>query len=276
VLIGFTTDATHYVDIYTASGSRHDGTWNETKYRLDVADAVALDIREDYVRILGLLMGVSSASVARATIAFGGITATTNLVEISNSIIRTHANASFTGTGIDSGDTDLNYKFKNLVVHERTANAGSRGLSISAATGYVHNCTIKSSSGTGVRNIAGTMHCQNVVVSAPTCFTVTAGTVNRNYVITSDATADDAGGTGNQINISEASMTFTDAANTDFHISSGSTLKDQGVDLSGDANLPVTDDIGGQARDATPDVGAHEYVTPDPILGAIIFNRNIG
>jgi len=37
--------------------------------------------------------------------------------------------------------------------------------------------------------------------------------------------------------------------------------KDKGTDLSSDANLPIWNDIDGDARGATWDVGADEYIS---------------
>lgn len=58
------------------------------------------------------------------------------------------------------------------------------------------------------------------------------------------------------------SVTFENAGAGDFHLGSGDTVaKDKGTDLSSDANLPIWNDIDGDARGATWDVGADEYIS---------------
>lgn len=62
------------------------------------------------------------------------------------------------------------------------------------------------------------------------------------------------------------SVTFENAGAGDFHLGSGDTVaKDKGTDLSSDANLPIWNDIDGDARGATWDVGADEYIA----IGAV-------
>lgn len=57
--------------------------------------------------------------------------------------------------------------------------------------------------------------------------------------------------------------TFNNEGGDDFHLDSSDTAaKDKGIDLSTDANLPLWDDIEADARGATWDVGADEYIAP--------------
>lgn len=58
-------------------------------------------------------------------------------------------------------------------------------------------------------------------------------------------------------------VTFEDEAGDDFHLDSTDTgAVDYGTDLSGDANLAFTDDIDGNTRSGTWDVGADEIIAP--------------
>ncbi|MEK7097798.1 MAG: hypothetical protein AAB906_03045, partial [Patescibacteria group bacterium] len=52
---GWTTDATRYIKIHTASAARHAGKWDDAKYRLAVySDPSAIRNQVNYVRIEGL------------------------------------------------------------------------------------------------------------------------------------------------------------------------------------------------------------------------------
>jgi hypothetical protein len=83
-------------------------------------------------------------------------------------------------------------------------------------------------------------------------FYVTAGATFTGSNNCSDI-ASDAPGTSPQT----GTVSFVDAANGDFHLTSGDTVaKDNGTDLSG----TFTTDIDGQTRTGTWDIGADEYV----------------
>lgn len=263
VMISWTTDATRYVNITTDSASRHDGKWNTAKYRLSVADDLALDMRISHIRFDGLQIEVSSATAARNTLNINGVIAGSD-IRFSNTIFRTHPNTSFNATCVGTSDTDTVFRAKNFICHDRTNHGSSRGFSVDWNTGYIYNMTLHGFA-TGFRNFGGTANIKNTVVStcASSCFTLSGGTINREYVITTDATADDSGGDGNQINVTLASMNFTDSTNTDFHIDGSSSLEEQGTDLSGDANYAFSDDIDYQTRTGTWDVGADEFVVEE-------------
>jgi len=54
VIDGWKTDAEHYIKIYTPASERHNGKWDNTKYRLEVNNNHAIVNLERYVRIDGL------------------------------------------------------------------------------------------------------------------------------------------------------------------------------------------------------------------------------
>jgi hypothetical protein len=56
-------------------------------------------------------------------------------------------------------------------------------------------------------------------------------------------------------------VAFVDEDGDDFHLNASDTVaKNKGTDLSGDSYLPFSDDIDGQTRSGTWDIGADEYV----------------
>src|SRR3989344_1132764 len=57
---GWTTDATHYIEIYVPLSERHRGKWDDGKYRVELSsDANALIVKEVYTRIEGLQISVT-------------------------------------------------------------------------------------------------------------------------------------------------------------------------------------------------------------------------
>lgn len=263
VIAGWTTTAADYIRIYTPITERHDGKWNTAKYRLSVANATAILIQEDYVRLEGIQLEVNAANAANQFgISISGITATNNEIHISHTIARTHTNTSFTTNALSISDTDTIFKVWNCVFHHRggTTSGSDRAVSISSATGWIYNCTVYGGQ-TGIRITGGTNVAKNTVFagSGSNDISVTAGTLTCNYCITEDGTCPV--DTGNQRNVTVASMVFADVTNTDFHIGATSTLEDQGTDLSADANLAFSDDIDGVARSGTWDVGADEITS---------------
>ena len=88
-ITGFTTDATHYVEVVTQTAGRHTGKWDTTKYRLEVAiDGDILKISVPYCRIDGLQIKSTGndAFVARGIRVGPG--ATGGNIRITNNIIR--------------------------------------------------------------------------------------------------------------------------------------------------------------------------------------------
>jgi hypothetical protein len=113
--------------------------------------------------------------------------------------------------------------------------------------------------------MAGTITLKNCVASATFCFQDNGvGTRTVTYCISTDATADDLGGAGNQINKTAASL-FVNAAGNDLRAKTGSSLIDAGVDLSG----TFTTDILGNARPkgSAYDIGAFEATPTASVSG---------
>lgn len=75
----------------------------------------------------------------------------------------------------------------------------------------------------------------------------------------SDATADDAGGTGNRVN---QTFTFIDEANDKYVLDSDDEgAKGFGQDLSGDSEFPFTFDIANQTRNVPWDIGPYKALS---------------
>jgi hypothetical protein len=182
--------------------------------------------------------------------------------------------------GLECGPGDC--RISNNIVYDignlsALTDAEARGIVVTDNNSWVYNNTvykITNSGGTdyarGIFRDSGTATVTNNAVfdvdntgnTSEACF---SGSMTADYNISSDDTADDNGGTGNIINKTDYSSYFqnTTDGTENLHLKgdSNSLWGSYGADLDADANLPITDDIDGDSRDASqPDIGADEYV----------------
>ena len=69
-------------------------------------------------------------------------------------------------------------------------------------------------------------------------------------------------GTWNSVSCADSGVTFADPDNDDYRLADTDTVaRDQGTDLSSDSVYPFDDDILGNTRSGTWDIGFHEYVS---------------
>lgn len=265
VITGWTTTATNHISIKTSAGARHAGVWSNSKYRLYVVNATALTISEDYVRIEGLQIGKSSVSSSdRMAIEIFG--QGTSDIRLSHFITR-HASDVFRQSGIYVQDADALVKIWNWLDygHPDIASVYNSGLIVEAsATVYIYSSTVIGGHiGVNAQVAGAVINAKNVYAScnstsgAPLGFGG-AGTINQTTCASFDATAT---GTGlDNIAVNTTNFTNVTAGSEDFHIPSGSALKDVGTDLSADATIAFSTDIDGETRSGTWDVGADELV----------------
>jgi hypothetical protein len=257
-IFGWTTSAEDYIKIVTAPEARHNGAWDEDAYILRVTDANAIGIAESFVYLEGLQIQVIGESADRVYIdASGGIDADSHL-EFSYNILRGHLESALDSDGIYIGDADADaYLYNNIVSDLTDTQAFSYGIQCGAEC-WIYGNTIYRN-GIGLR-CSGTCYVKNTLSTDHVnddFFDTDAGDFYDNCA-SSDATANYAGGTGNRIN---QIFTFVDAPNGDLHLDSTDIgALNFGEDLSTDLFLSFTDDIDGETRTGTWDVGADEYV----------------
>mgnify|MGYP001618703724 FL=1 len=239
---GTTTDATRYVEFRVASGQGHAGKWDATKAKLIVSAGTAFYNDQPYTRIIGDQISDSANYDVTLRDNFGDFRG--------DKLILKETGTEGLAVLLNSNNSHL----RNSVIYDSFVGIQNN----LGANHYVYNCTIQNCT-TGLKNVANTTIGKNILVKGgTTCFVFVAGTMNLSYCASSDATADDWGGTGNRIS---QTFTFVDETGDDFHLAVGDAgAKDYGVDLSGDANYPFSDDIDGQTRSGTWDIGADEYV----------------
>ena len=257
---GWTTNASYYINIYTTAAARHSGKWDSTKYRLSITGQydTAIDNYADYVYITGLQISGSHALWARYGINSASTGASTKF-GIDKCII-----VNFGGTGAYGIQVaDAAGYIRNTIIYGST-NSFYYGIyfsSVNAGTWVLNNVTVYNCSNKGIYPRYGSGHSiENCVSMAGTQdFNYDfGGTGSINNNVSSDATADDAGGIGHLIN-KTASNQFVSltGGSEDFHVKdTAADIYNTGKDLSG----VFTDDIDGGTRSGTWDIGADEYV----------------
>lgn len=126
-----------------------------------------------------------------------------------------------------------------------------------AGVGNAHNCTVYNCDTSGFHAAGTAPVLKNCATMACTDgFVGTWGGASTNNA--SDVASDAPGS-----NPQTGSISFVDAAGKDFHLASGDTVaKNNGATLTGDATLPVTEDVDGTARPqgAAFDIGFDELI----------------
>lgn len=272
-ILGWTTDATRYIDIKTPVAERHDGKWNTAKYRLEVnaSGTGVIVINEDNVRLEGLQIrhadiSPSGTECAIRVLSTGG---TTDL-RVSYCILR---DGRYT-VRLSSGS---NHYWWNNIIYGGTVG----GLVTTTYSGIIldiYSCTIIGGDTQGIARSVGVVTAKNCYAYASGSGVAYSGTIGKTTCASDDTT----GSAGLQ-NIAYDTSNFTNvtAGSEDLHIPSGSDLIDVGTDTSGEAApMDFTDDIDGDARGATWDVGADELVdagvTVSPSPGFCIAATIIG
>lgn len=254
---GLTVDATRYLKISCDAANRPTAAARSTsKYMLSVANAIAVIIQDDYVTFDSMQIETSSGNGNDQHVFYiASIAATNNAIKISNCRIKGHGNASYRNSLIYTDDGDILMTIWNCILYNAGTNTNSSGARLNTATTNIYNC-VSYGNYSGFRRAAGTANAYDSVAFN------TTDDFNGTWAVIDYCASDDNDGTNN---VSEsgggASWTndFTDAANGDFSLKSGSNL----IGAGGKAGSGTfSDDIDGTTRGAAWDLGAHEYVAP--------------
>jgi hypothetical protein len=271
VVSGFTTDATHYVNIYTPVAGRPLGTWDDTKYRLAVANPGGngvLDIRQEFTRLVGIQVRKTASNASDQMVLTVGSIGNTSAVYLSECIVRNVPGDAFRGAGIWVVDADVTVYVLNCIIYGFPDVVSNYASAVMVETGaaYVYSTTAIGGFlglfvGTGATCNAKNSYFAETSTDGSAASITNGGTFNQTTCAVSDgSTLVDAG----LRNIAHNTTTFTNVTpgSENYHLPSGSPLIDVGTNTSGEADpLNFTTDIDLQTRTGTWDIGADERVT---------------
>jgi hypothetical protein len=227
--------------------------------RIDASVSPSADIRIDKV----IIHHITNSSRDQATSAYNpyGIELAQGIGRVSNTVVyaiyndNNNASSDTHGIRVASSNTAAAYLHNNTVydVKNRVA-AGSLTTGISRSGSSTATVTVRNTAVLDVTAVGG----------SPACF---AGVLTQSNNVSSDATA---AGAGSQTGRTAYASYFASAIGgfEDLHLRSTSLSLwgANGATLSGDPNLPVTDDVDGRPR-VRPDIGADEFgALPGPAM----------
>jgi hypothetical protein len=252
VFDGFTQDATRYVEII---GDLDGALWDDTKYRLvaNVSGSNAvLRILDPFVKVRNLQAWNTNPSAAGedSAIRWGH-----GSVEVDSCIGRGGRY-----TLVDNGDGG------SSVINSLAYGGNTGGLLKNGGAGTldIAGSTIVSDGLYGVNGLSGTVTCKNVYAAG-------SSSAFESVESLTNCASNDATGSAGLQNIPVDNTVFSDVAVDDYRLAGGSALIDAGTDMAGDAApLNLTTDIEGNARTATPSIGAvQEDTAPKPSISDV-------
>jgi parallel beta-helix repeat protein len=266
-ITGYTTATSTYIKIYTPNSTstevnqsqRAAGKWDNNKYRLEVTDvSAAIDIRTNYVRIIGLQLkqiNVAYTGYSR-TIRLDSLAGAGGYIVVDSNIVRGQISGSPSGcVGIGNAGSTANPTFivTNNIVYDFPTSIGT-GIYTNTGIGYYYNNTVYNVYSAYSKTAASTVFAKNNIAQADTtAFTGTYAASSTNNI--SDLAAQPPGSNGKNLAI----VLFVDAANRDLHLSPlDITARLSGANLSTDPYYPFTNDIDGQTRPINWDAGADQ------------------
>ena len=261
-IIGWTTDATRYIKIWTdpSENYRHSGKWDASKYRIEVASYSSIDIGAENVWVDGIqIKGTNSSSQLRF---FATYSLTTSAVlRVSNCILVGQGGSTYRTLLFPTvtGNRPITYMW-NCITYNWSEYWNSYCRLTSDQYAYFYNCTfIFNGSDRGLRRENGTLTVKNCYV-AGTLYGDYYGTMTKETCASEDST----GSTG-LTGIAHSTSNFVNvtSGSEDYHLVNGSALIGVGTNLYNDTYLPFQTDIDGQDRGgsgATWDIGADEYL----------------
>jgi hypothetical protein len=250
VINGWTTTANDYIYIYTLPEARHNGKWDETKYRLYNAN---ISVLEEFVRIDGLqIYYEGNWDSPNIYLMSSGVNSD---LYVSNNIL--YGPGNYNQSGIKINNTNITAKIWNNIIYNfyypGQNVAGIRIVAVNIA--YLYNNTI-SLTRRGIIAEAGTVIAKNnLSYNNNTDYSGAFSSASTNN-LSKDNTAP-AYGTYYR----NKTVQFVDPDNYDFHLRLGdSATRGYGANLSNDANLAFSTDIDGENRPENGpwDIGADQ------------------
>jgi hypothetical protein len=259
VTVSTVTDATHYVLIQAETGHRASAVWDASKYRLSTTPAAnSLVLGAAYARVDGLQIEYVGTGNSRTTVQLSA--AGTRDHRISNCHIRRPSSA--TGTylvGLSIGDSASNFVRVWNTVIAGFSEANSKAIASGSSSNYgaFYNCTFAGNA-MAIGSSSSCLQFKNCLFTGNTtdcASTVAAGT---DYNATNNASIGYTVTGGGNIH-DRVGQTFTFAGAGDYHLASNDAgARDYGVTDPGSGLF--SNDIDGETRSGSWDIGADEYV----------------
>ena len=277
----WTTGPSNYIKIYTPTSTsevgttqRHAGVWDTGKYHIEAVEKV-LDVQEEYVRIEGLQIRQTSVVQPGDSGIIVNATGTAEY-QFSHNIIREVTSTNW-HTGIEIytvGPSSVAYIWNNVIYDFGDSTFGyAMNPTDPDLTSYIYNNTMYNN-GNGILEDEGAV----AIAKNNIAFGHTGNDYGGMDAASDNNLGEDAAipGDANYVQTSQTDVQmFVDPSGSprDLYILSTSDAHDAGADLSGDANLPFSDDIDGESRSGSWDIGADEDYVPS--LTAIYYSVGI-
>ena len=263
-LSAYTSGPSNYINIYTPTDTstqanqsqRHQGKWDNNKYRIEVTDLNGIQGSANYIRIDGLQVKCTMTTSAYRYGINIESKATTDVTDIrvSDNIVQAVASGTSNNSWgiVDYNGTSANVvRVWNNIVYGWNNNSSGLGIYMRNATAYVYGNTVYNDY-TGMQGNVNVIAKDNIAQNTHTGYSGTWSSSSSNNI--SDHA--DAPGSNPQNSVF---VTFIDAANKDFHLAPKSVATDAGVSISG-TDPSFNSDIDGETRPSGSDwdIGADE------------------
>ncbi len=291
VFDGWSTDATRFIRVIAPVGERHAGALDTNKYHLKPSfstnNASIIRVQEEFLRfeyIQGIGLNSGSFNQTEMFRINGPSPSTGGSIRIDQCIV-THDivgsanNTHMNGVMVNFLDVDIECTIRNCLFYDlqvgSVAGTGVEHLG-TAPKLHISNCTFHNCDQGITSDTSGNIVAKNCLFSASLTQDI-SGTfaVGTNYNSTDASSIGyTVTGGGNSNDRVLQTITFVDEDGGDFHIDPNDTsAKNQGIDLTSDADFPFTLDIDGETRSGTWDIGIDEnnLVRVDPPAGSITF-----
>ena len=268
---GWTTGLDSYIKIYTTDMARHNGVWDQGRYRIEASDHFgAINSREGYVEVSGLQIINNRNCVSEGRCA--GFHAEDGIIKnliISNNIIKKTENvnsAAVQCAGIYINTESL-FDYLNVKIFNNIIYGYNYGLSLYSSDNdsfFIYNNTLANAFTSQLNlNMSGnndSYYVKNNLLSGQstgyTSYSSANSFISANN-ISFDATSPDT-------DFRNKIITFANAPAFDFHLSINDTAaRGMGMDLSADAwitrAMGITRDIDGEERVGSWSIGADEF-----------------
>lgn len=261
-LAGWTTDASHYIRIYTTPEARHHGTPN-SGYRLQTSGDEPIYSTAAYFRIEGLdIAGNTSDHLIYLN---PNTEEGVGEIHFCHNLIR--------GNGVNTASGLMSYSLGgtllawNNVIYGVGEPGYTAGIQTGRGTAYLYNNTIAGiTSGFAIRS-GGVVVAKNNLTDAPETDFYGSFYPGSDFNASSD---DSAPGFHSRL---EQAFTFVNPAAGDFHLNAADAgARNYGLDLSNDPVNPIVDDIDGAARGGGWDIGVDEAVSGTDNVPPVRFN----